>query len=170
MQGGEAMGSSETPQDSLPLTAPDQPLALNVYFIPRILYCEMSARLTMGPEKMISLNPLDVFMVRSLDPNHKETGFEGCIGIRELRDLSELVLWPHFPEAWDRKTVLEPPNAFRIVAKPGKSWWIINTEFDDVLAVDSPMLGLIELMMKRRDQLRLDPNSIPQAFWDRKKH
>ncbi|MFA6100232.1 MAG: hypothetical protein WC750_05205 [Patescibacteria group bacterium] len=143
----------------------DKPPASSAHLVPQTLYCEIhAAHLTIGREIPIILNPLEVYMGYRLDPNHKLIGFEGYLGIRERCDLKELVLWPSCPEP---APSMVTPKVLRIVAAPEESGsWRVRTKFEHDLAADSTMAPLIVRLLKRRDQLRFDPTSLPKTIWD----
>lgn len=164
------MGSTDTSQNDLPPTAPADTLMLCAYEIPERLYCEICSQLAIGPEKLIALDSSEAYMGRKLDPNRKETGFEGCIGFRLQSDLTELVLWSRFPEPKDSEAYV----VLRILATPdktpGSGGWKAEVKLDQSLRADNPAVILSSLIMMRMRKLLLDPCPIPPAIRDGRPH
>ncbi len=167
------MGSTDTCQDNLPSAAPTDTLMLCAYEIPERLYIEICGRLTIGSEKLIVLSPSEAYMGRRLDPNRKETGFEGCIGFRSQHGLAELVLWSRLPEPHD-----STPEAFiRVIATPkmtsdnsGDNGWKVEAKFDHGLRADNPAVILSALILMRMRELLLNQCPVPPAIRDGRPH
>ncbi|MDD5726881.1 MAG: hypothetical protein PHC53_05815 [Patescibacteria group bacterium] len=164
----EKMGSTDTSQNDLPPTAPADTLTLCAYEIPERLYIEICGQLTIGPEKLIVLSPSEAYMGRRLDPNRKETGFEGCIGFRSQYDLAELVLWSRFPEPNSASAVLRIVATFDSAS--GKGGWKTEAKLDHNLKADDPAVILSALILMRMRKLHLDPCPILPAIRDGRPH